>query len=93
MIALKGAGRFGLVEDPRARPDELLVELPLMIAAQPALAIQCLEAAPALLDPIKRAHAAAHLSALAKLLHGAQRALGLRWAVGGIVGLVQVLQR
>jgi hypothetical protein len=93
VVALKGARRFRFVKYPRARPDELLVELPLMIAAQPALTVQGLEPPAALIDPVKRAQAAAHLPALAKLLHGAQGPLGLGRPMRRVVGLVQVLQR
>ena len=93
MVALEGARRLGLVEDARARPYELLVKLPLMIAAQPALTIQGLEPPSALVDSVEGAQAAAHLSALAKELHGAQGSLGFGRPVGRVVGLVQVLHR
>jgi hypothetical protein len=92
VVALEGARGLCFVEDARARPDELLVELPLVIAAQPALAIQRLQPPPALVDPVERAQAAAHLSALAEQLHGAQGALGLGRPVRRVVRLVQVMQ-
>jgi hypothetical protein len=92
VVALKGARRLGFVKDSGTRPDELLVELFLMVAAQPALAIQGLQPPPALTDPIERAQTAAHLSALAEELHGAHGALGLRRAMRRVVRFVHGLQ-
>ena len=40
MVALESPWRFCFVEYARARSDELLVKLPLMIAPVPTLAIQ-----------------------------------------------------
>jgi hypothetical protein len=77
VVALEHAGRLRLVEDVCSRPDELLVELALVpvVAAVPALASKGLQRSPALLDPVERAHAAAHLQALRELFHGAECAL------------------
>ena len=69
------------------------MELPLVVAAVPALAVQRLQRAPALLDPVERAHAAARGPALRELFHRAQRLLRRRWAVGCFVGVVEGLER
>ena len=92
VVALEDAGRLRLVEDARARPNELLVELPLVVAAVPSLAVQCLQRAPAFLDPVERAHAATHLAPVCELLHGAERALRRRRTVACFVGVVEVLE-
>lgn len=91
MIALKGARWLGLVENARTGPNELLVELPLMIAAQPALTIQGLQAPATLIDAIKRTQTATHAPALAKLLHGTQHSLGLGRLVRGVVCGIEML--
>ena len=93
VVALEDAWWFRLVEYARARPDELLVELPLVVAAIPALAVQRLQRAPAFLDPVKRAHASARGSALHKLFHCAQGLLRRRGPVGRFVGVVEGLER
>ena len=88
MVALEHARGFCLVEDARACSDELLVKLALVVAAVPALAIQGFQRAPAFLDSVERAHAAAHGSSLHELLHGAERAFGGRGAMTRLVRVV-----
>ena len=92
MVSLKGARWFGFVKDSRARPDKLLVELPLMIAPQPPLSVQSLEASATLVDPIERAKTGPRAPSLAKVLHRAEQPLRFRWAVGDIVCGVEMLQ-
>ena len=93
VVALEGARRFRFVKYPRARPDELLVELPLMIAAQPPLSVQGLEPPAALIDPVERAQAGPRAPSLAKVLHRAEQPLGFRRTVRDVVCGVQMLQR
>ena len=93
MVSLKRARRLGLVEYSRARPNKLLVELPLMIAAQPPLSVQGLEPPAALIDPVERAQAGPRAPSLAKVLHRAEQPLGFRRTVRDVVCGVQMLQR
>jgi hypothetical protein len=92
VVALKGAKGLCLVKDARACSDELLVKLTLMVAAQPALAVQGLEPASALVDSVERAHADSHTPALAEVFHRAHDPIGFGWAVRGVVCEVKVLE-
>lgn len=92
MVALKGAGRLGLVEYARARTDELVMELTLMRAALPAHPVQRLERPLALFYPIECVCAHARAPAPGEQLHRTQHALGFRRAVRLVIRCVQVLQ-
>ncbi len=93
MIALEHARGLCLTEDARACSDELLVEVALVVAAVPVLAVQHFQRAPAFLDSVQCAHAAAHGSSPHELLHGAERVLGGRGMTTRLVCVVQVLER
>ena len=93
MVALECARGLGLVEDTGARSDELLVELPLVVAPVPALSIKCLQPLATHVDPFERAHRTHHLSPLAELIHGAERGLWHSREMQLVVRVVQGLER
>jgi len=85
MVALKRARGLCFVKDACACADELFVELSLVIAAVPALSVQRLERRSALRDAVERICMPRNLSTLVEQLHGAERTLGLGWAVRRVV--------
>ena len=93
VVSLKGAGRLRLVKDSGAGSDELLVELPLVGAAVPALTVESFQGAPAVSDAVEGAHSVRDSPSLVEGLHAAQDSLGLGWLVAGLVRSVQVLKR
>ena len=92
MVALERARRLGLVKDACARPDELLVELALVVAAVPSLPVEGLERPSALRDAVERARVSHDPSALIEHLHGAERPFWLGWSIRGLVGGVDVVE-
>jgi len=92
VVSLEDARGLRLVEYARARSDELLVELPLVVAAVPPLPVQCFKAPSAFLDPVEGAHALACQPSSGELLHGAECSLRRRRAVVGLVCVVKVLE-
>ena len=85
MVSLECACWLRLVKDSGARPDELLVKLPLVVAAVPALAVKGFQGTSAVGDAVKRAHSVRQPSALVEGFHAAQNSLGLGWLIGGLV--------
>ena len=64
------------------------MKLALMVAAVPPLSVECFQRTSAFFNPIERAHAHGHGSALGKLLHGTACAFGGWWPMTCVVRVV-----
>ena len=93
MIALEHARRFRLVKYARTGPNELLVKLPLVVAAIPAASVQCLKPLSTHVYPVESAGCFHHpLPLAAETTHGRQiRGLGW-WLVCDVVCVVERLE-